>query len=100
MPIGARWREAATAATTVGWPRAAGRAETSTAHRRRPADPRAPPPRAPPSTTKAGVPASRPADPPRTGPATPQLPAPPRRHRWRGGRVAAAYLRPTGAAAP
>jgi hypothetical protein len=99
-PIGAPSRAAATPATTVGWPRAASRAETSTAHRLRRADPRAPPPRPPPSTTPAGVPASRPTNQPRTDPAAPRPPAPPRQHRWRGDLVAAAYPRPAVAAAP
>src|SRR6201999_862116 len=91
-------RAAATPLRIVGWPRATSRAETSTAHRLRRADPRPPPPRPPTSTTPAGVPASRPPDPPKTGPAAPQPPAPPPRHRARAGLVAAAYPRPAGAA--
>src|SRR6202040_2514580 len=89
----------ATAARTVGWPRAASRGETSAAPRLRRADPRAPPPGPPTSMTTVGGPASRPTDQPRTGPAAPRPPAPPRQHRWRAGRVAAAYWRPDVAAA-
>src|SRR6202007_3210789 len=100
MPTGAPSPGAATAAWIVGWPRATSRAETSTAHRLRRADPRAPPPRQPTSTTPAGVPASRPKDPPRTGRAATRPTAPPRPHRRRAGLGVAAYLRPDVAAAP
>src|SRR5271155_5622131 len=93
MLLGVPSRVAATAARTAGWPRATNRAETSAAHRLRPADPRAPPPRPPRATTPAGVPASWPADPPRTGPAAPRPPAPPRQHRWTSGPTSAAYSR-------
>src|SRR6201999_273681 len=93
-------RAAATPLRIVGLPRAISRAETSTAHRLRRANPRPPPLGPQTSTTPADVPASRPKDPPRTGPEAPRPPAPPPRHRWRVGQVAAAYLRLTVAAAP
>src|SRR6516165_9679112 len=98
MPTGAPSHGAATAAATAGWPRAASHAETSTARRLRPADPRAPPLPALTATTPAGDPASRPTSQPRTGPTAPRPPAPHRQHRGAAGRVAAAYWRPDAAA--